>query len=42
LIAAGSSLEWTPPEGAPNPERTIEGLIDLRRAAMEKRRDAVV
>ena len=28
LIAAGSPLEWTPPEGAPGPERTIEGLID--------------
>ena len=26
-------LEWTPPEGAPGPERTIEGLIELRRAA---------
>ena len=34
LIAAGSSLEWTPPEGAPGPERTLEGLIELRRAAM--------
>jgi hypothetical protein len=34
LIAAGSSLEWNPPEGAPGPERTLEGLIDLRRAAM--------
>jgi ankyrin repeat protein len=33
LIAAGSPLEWTPPEGAPGPERTIEGLIELRRAA---------
>lgn len=33
LIAAGVSLEWVPPEGAPGPERTIEGLIDLRRAA---------
>jgi hypothetical protein len=33
LIAAGSALEWTPPEGAPGPERTIEGLIELRRAA---------
>ena len=33
LIAAGSSLEWTPPEGAPSPERTLEGLVDLRRAA---------
>lgn len=33
LIAAGSPLEWTPPEGAPGPERTQEGLIELRRAA---------
>ena len=33
LIAAGSALEWTPPEGAPGPERTLEGLIELRRAA---------
>jgi ankyrin repeat protein len=33
LIAAGSSLEWTPPEGAPGPERTLEGLAELRRAA---------
>jgi hypothetical protein len=35
-IAAGSSLEWTPPPGAPDPEGTIEGLIELRRAASEK------
>lgn len=33
LIEAGSSVEWTPPEGAPNPEQVLEGLIDLRRAA---------
>ena len=33
LIAAGSPLEWTPPPGAPSPERTIEGLIEIRRAA---------
>jgi ankyrin repeat protein len=33
LIAAGSPVEWTPPEGAPSPEATLEGLIDLRRAA---------
>jgi hypothetical protein len=33
LIEAGSSAEWTPPEGAPGPERTLEGLIELRRAA---------
>jgi Ankyrin repeats (3 copies) len=36
LIAAGSSCEWTPPEGAPGPERTLEGLIELRRAAMSQ------
>jgi ankyrin repeat protein len=34
LIGSGSSLDWTPPEGAPGPERTLEGLIELRRAAM--------
>ena len=33
LIAAGSPLEWTPPVGAPSPERTLEALVDLRRAA---------
>jgi ankyrin repeat protein len=33
LIAAGSPLEWTPPQGAPGPEGTIEGLIELIRAA---------
>jgi ankyrin repeat protein len=33
LIAAGSPLDWTPPDGAPGPERTLDGLIDLRRAA---------
>src|SRR5262249_41850342 len=33
LIEAGVPLDWTPPEGAPSPEGTIEGLIDLRRAA---------
>jgi hypothetical protein len=33
LITAGSSLEWSAPEGAPGPERTQEGLIELRRAA---------
>jgi len=36
LIAAGSSVEWTPPEGAPNPDGTLEGLIDIRRAAAEQ------
>ena len=34
LIAAGSPLVWTPPEGAPSAEGTLEGLADLRRAAM--------
>jgi hypothetical protein len=33
LLAAGSPVEWTPPPGAPSPEATLEGLIELRRAA---------
>jgi hypothetical protein len=33
LIAAGTPLHWTPPEGAPSPERTLEGLTELRRDA---------
>jgi ankyrin repeat protein len=33
LIAAGSSLEWIPPEKAPDPEGTQEELSDLCRAA---------
>jgi hypothetical protein len=33
LIASGSPLDWTPPESAPGPERTREGLIELRRDA---------
>ncbi|HEX5420507.1 MAG TPA: ankyrin repeat domain-containing protein [Gammaproteobacteria bacterium] len=33
LIDARSPLQWTPPEGAPSPEHTLEGLIDLVRAA---------
>jgi len=33
LIAAGSPLEWIPPEKAPNPEHTQEELIELCRAA---------
>jgi hypothetical protein len=33
LIASGSPLDWTPPPGAPGPERTLEGLIELRRDA---------
>ena len=33
LMAAGSPVEWAPPDGAPGPERTLEGLADLKRAA---------
>ncbi len=33
LIAAHCPLGWTPPEGAPSAEGTLEGLADLRRAA---------
>jgi ankyrin repeat protein len=33
LIAAGSSVDWKPPEGSPPPEGTIEGLIELTREA---------
>jgi len=33
LIAAGSTLVWTPPPGAPDPERSLEGLIEIQRAA---------
>ena len=36
LIAAGSAVEWAVPEGAPSPERTQEGLIELRRAAADR------
>ncbi len=32
-LQAGSSVEWIAPQGAPGPERTLEGLIELRRAA---------
>ena len=35
LIANGSSVEWTPPEGAPDIERTLEGLAELKQAAGE-------
>jgi hypothetical protein len=35
LIAGGSSLEWIPPEKAPDPERTQEQLIELCRAAAD-------
>jgi hypothetical protein len=33
LIARGCPLDWTPPEGAPSPERTLEGLSEIRRDA---------
>jgi len=33
LIAAGSPLDWTPPEGAPDIESTLDGLFELRRDA---------
>jgi hypothetical protein len=33
LIAAGSPLDWVPPEGAPDVESTQDALIDLRREA---------
>jgi ankyrin repeat protein len=33
LIAAGSSLEWQPPPGAPDQEKTLGALLDLRREA---------
>ena len=33
LIASGSPLDWTPPEGAPDIESTLEGLTELRRDA---------
>jgi hypothetical protein len=37
LIGAGSAVDWTPPEGAPGPERTLEGLVQLRQAAADQR-----
>ena len=36
LIASGSPLDWTPPEGAPGPERTLDGLAELRRDAQSE------
>lgn len=33
LIAAGSPLDWIVPEGAPGPERTLDGLAELKQAA---------
>ncbi len=38
LIAAGCSLEWNPPEGAPSPEGTLERLAELIRAARSEAR----
>jgi ankyrin repeat protein len=37
LIAAGSSLEWSPPENAPHAESSQEQLIELCRAAAGER-----
>ncbi len=34
LIASDSPLDWIPPAGAPGPERTLEGLLELRREAL--------
>jgi hypothetical protein len=36
LIAAGSPVEWIPPPGAPSPESTLEGLLELRREASQQ------
>jgi ankyrin repeat protein len=36
LIAAGSPLEWIPPEGAPDIESTQDALTQLRRDAQER------
>ena len=33
LIDAGSPLDWTPPPDSPGPERTLDGLRELRRDA---------
>ena len=35
LIDAGCTIGWQPPPGAPDQERTLERLVDLRRAALE-------
>jgi hypothetical protein len=37
LVDAGSPLQWTPPAGAPGPERTLEGLVNLLRDAADRR-----
>lgn len=36
LIDAGSPLDWKVPAKAPGPERTLEGLADLRREAARR------
>ena len=36
LVAAGSPVEWKPPEGAPHAEQTQESLIELWRAASDE------
>ncbi len=36
LIAAGCPVGWTPPEGAPSAEGTLEGLEELRKAAEQR------
>ncbi len=36
LIAAGSPVGWTPPEGAPDPEGTLERLEELCRRAAQR------
>jgi hypothetical protein len=33
LLAAGSPADWTPPDGAPSPEHTLENLAALKRDA---------
>jgi hypothetical protein len=33
LIAAGSPVDWDPPENTPGPERVLDALAELRRAA---------
>jgi hypothetical protein len=38
LIAAGCPLDWSPPEGAPSPEGTLERLAELIRAARSQAR----
>ncbi len=35
LIAAGSAVDWTPPEATPGPERVFEMLAELRNAVAQ-------